>query len=70
MCELGVALLLAFLHLMEIGNGKNLAYAIGPENPLDFRSNFLQTWVAISLIGSLSISLGDSFYETYVQVPI
>ena len=57
----GLGVHLAFLHLIEVDQ-------YGPEAPLDFRTNFLQTWLAISLIGSLSISLGDTFYLTALQV--
>ena len=63
LCELGLGVHLAFLHLIEVDQ-------YGPEAPLDFRTNFLQTWLAISLIGSLSISLGDTFYLTALQVRI
>ena len=67
-CEMGFAVHLSLLHLLEIGNGTNAFSVLGPEGPLDFRSNYLQTWLAISLIGSLTVSIGNSFYATTLLV--
>ena len=68
LCELGFALHLSIFHLIEIGNGTTANSILGPEGPLDFRSNFLQTWLSISLMGSLSVSIGNSSYSTLLQV--
>ena len=70
LCELGFALHLSIFHLIEIGNGTTANGVLGPEGPLDFRSNFLQTWLSISLMGSLSVSIGNSFYSTLIQVSL
>ena len=70
LCELGFALHISIFHLIEIGNGTAAHNVMGPEGPLDFRSNFLQTWLSISLIGSLSVSIGNSIHSTFIQVKI
>jgi hypothetical protein len=67
-CEMGLALHVALLHLLEIGSGGNSLSVTGPEGPLDFRSNFLQTWLGITLMGSLSVSLGENFTASVIQV--
>ena len=60
--ELGVALQVSFLHLTEIGAGASWYSILGPEGPLDFRSNYIQTCLALSMMGSLSVSSEDDYW--------
>ena len=62
--ELGVALQVSFLHLTEIGAGASWYSILGPEGPLDFRSNYIQTCLALSIMGSLSVSYEDDYWIT------
>ena len=45
-------------------------FEIGSEDfALDFRQNFLPTWVALTILGSLSVSIGKNFSSTLTKVP-
>lgn len=62
--ELGLPLHIACFHLLELGTG----VGSWPEAPLDFRANFLQTWLAVTTMGSLAVSLGPTMPESLIQV--
>ena len=55
---------MSFLHLTEIGAGASWYSILGPEGPLDFRSNYIQTCLALSIMGSLSVSSEDDYWIT------
>ena len=54
---LGLAIHVAIYHLIDIGVGRGgIGWGVrGPEMPLDFRTNFTQTWLAINVIGSFCV---------------
>ena len=59
----------AVFHLIEVGVGRGGGgWGVrGPELPLDFRTNFTQTWLAISVIGSYSVVVGKNLSCSIVK---
>jgi hypothetical protein len=53
----GLAVHVAVYHLIDVGVGRGgIGWGVrGPELPLDFRTNFTQTWLAINVIGSFVV---------------
>ncbi len=69
-CESGLSFHVAAFHLVEVGvaRGGGGGWGVrGPEMPLDFRTNFTQTWLAICVVGSYSVSVGKNFGWTLAK---
>jgi len=66
----GLAVTIAIFHLIEVGMaGRGGGWGVrGPESPLDFRTNFTQTWLAINIIGSFSVVVGHSVTSSIFKV--
>jgi len=57
--------------LIDVGlssNGAGWGMVRGPESPLDFRTNFTQTWLALNVISSFSLATDKKAYSTLIKV--
>lgn len=59
--ENAVAIYTSVVHMLEFGVGGHNS------QPLDFRANFMQTWLAVTLIGSMAVRLGHSYRSTALK---
>ena len=66
--ETAVAINVSFLHLLEVGTAGSGYSILGPENPLDFRGNYIQTSLALSVIGSFAICMANDYVESIAKV--
>jgi len=68
---LGLAIHTGIFHLIDVGlssRGGGWGVVRGPESPLDFRTNFTQTWLALNVISSFSLATDKKAYSALIKV--
>ena len=58
LCEMGLSLHIVFFYLLEVGSS---------DIPLDFRANFLPTWLGVTIVGSMSVSIGKTLSASMIK---
>ena len=58
--EMLLGLYVALIHILEYGVGGNAT-------TFDFREDYLHTWLSVMFMGTLSVSIGASFWSTAVK---